>query len=601
MFWLLDRLFDNVRLRDWYNTFLSPYLATILWFSHVLVILFSLLFALGGLCRLAFFIEQTEIKVTLDILTGLTYYVFLFDRLLCLMLDPERFRKRYKLSGHLLNGALFLSWLSPMPEDTHIKFILVGVLAVMDLSHWFVGLLSKRISPSPSLILSLSFLLLITLGTVLLMSPRSLADGQTLPFVDACFVATSSVCVTGLSTIDVATTFSHTGQLVLLMLIQIGGLGVMTITSFFALLMMGNTSVFNQLVIRDLVSGDSISSLLSMLLHILGFTFIIEGSGAFLIWMSLGEVQVSDPVFFCIFHSISAFCNAGFSTLPDGLSNDMFLKDQMNAFYLALCLLIILGSIGYPLLVNIKESIVYYIKWILYRGRRRFSYKKTHLLGINTKVVAVTTVLLLVSGTALMAFLEWDGALAQFSVAGKLTHAFFNATSPRTTGFSSVPLTSFGTQAIIVYLLLMWIGGAAQSTAGGIKVNVFALAFKSFWATLKGVPDVVMFRRKVADISIRRANATVLVSLSCIFIAFGILTWLEPHLSKWGLFFEVVSAISTVGSTLDITSKLADASKLVVMVLMFCGRVGLFTLLMSFIRQHVGARYLYPEEEMLIG
>ncbi len=277
------------------------------------------------------------------------------------------------------------------------------------------------------------------------MLPRCTVDG--ISWVNALFVSTSAVCVTGLVPVDVATTFTSLGQLVIIILIQIGGLGVMTLTCVFAMFFMGNTSVYNQLAVRDMISSDSLSSLLSTVIYILFFTLVIEGAGMLVLFLSIHGtlgMTVQQEMVFAAFHSISAFCNAGFSTLSENLGNPLVMQHH-NLLYITISVLIILGGIGFPILVNFKHIAGYHLKRLFYfiRTGKRDRQRIRHLYNLNTKIVLLTTLILLTGGTIAILLFEWNGAFAGMSMPDKWVQAFFNATCPRTAGFTSIGLTSF--------------------------------------------------------------------------------------------------------------------------------------------------------------
>ena len=259
-------------------------------------------------------------------------------------------------------------------------------------------------------------------------------------------------------------------------------------------------------------------------------------------------MTINEEIFFSVFHAISAFCNAGFSTLTDNLSNPNILTGH-NGFYLVLSILIVLGGIGFPILVNFHWVIAYYLTKL----RSNHSQSYVHLVNINTKLVLTTSAILIVLGTVSIAILEWNGTFASMSTSEKLVQSLFNSVAPRTAGFNSVDMTRFSLLTILIYTFLMWIGGASQSTAGGIKVNTLAVAFANFVATVKG------------------------------------------------LFFETVSAYSTVGASLNITPLLGDDSKILISILMFIGRVGLITILMSLVQHGGNLKYRLPQDDVIIN
>lgn len=503
----------------------------------------------------------------------------------------------------LSNGLkTFAPWLFALAESVTLRNGLVLILAVKDLSGELMHMLGKK--TNPSIVMAGSFLLIILLGSVLLLLPNCTQDTVNLKWIDSFFIATSAVCVTGLTPVDVAEVFTRQGHIILALLIQIGGLGVMTITSFFAMFFMGNITMKNQLVMQDLVSSKTISSLFSTLMHVLGFTIAIEAVGAAMIWHTIHgmyDMNLDDEVFTAIFHSISAFCNAGFSTLPDGMSSQVMLHDGMPIYWI-LGILVILGGIGYPILTNLAEALWRKVQAIVqWMFRRRRSPYTVHLYSLNTKIMLFATTLLIVGGTCIILFFEWDGAFSGMSPMEKLTQAFFNAVSPRTAGFISVPLTSMCTQTILIYMLLMWIGGGSQSTAGGIKVNAFTVAIINLRMVLKGQSRAEIFGRELSLDTIRRSNATVMASMAILATGIFVISMQEPDIPLRNLAFECFSALGTVGSSLDTTQLLSTHGKVTIILLMFLGRVGVLTILVGVVRQHTNGHYRLPKDDIIIS
>lgn len=545
------------------------------------------------------------------------WVVYLIDTSLHLLLNYAATRRKYRKMTWVMNVLLYLTLVPVIfyePEVAggvrqvwlffHSRFYHVGLLTVLSLfqlSSGVVRLLGKR--TNPSLIFASSFLLFILIGSFLLMLPRATYQG--ISFIDALFTATSATCITGLLPVDLSTTFTPEGLFLIILLVQIGGLGVMTLTSFFAMFFMGNTSLYNQLVVRDMVSSKSINSLLSTLLYILGFTLTIEAVGmGLLFWDIHGTMGMTlkEELAFSAFHSVSAFCNAGLSTLPEGLGNELILH-RHHTLYLTVSWLIILGGIGFPILVNLYETVFYELGRFYRRYIRREQrvVHRIHLYNLNTRIVLLMTALLLVIGTIGMLAFEWNHAFAGMGIGEKWIHGLFNAVCPRTAGFSSVSITTFRVQTLLLMMVLMMIGGGAQSTAGGIKVNVFAVVMLNLRAILIGADRVNIFNRELSSDSIRRSNATLLLYLLLIFAAIFTLSLLEPQLPFLPLVFECVSALSTAGFTLDLTPSLGTDSKLIVIVLMFVGRVGALTLLLSLVKQKKVTKYRYPSDNIIIN
>lgn len=598
------------------NKLLKPYIRFLLGLIEAFTYLASLLLIVGVVYEHGFPLSYEQVQ-NVQVLYKVVWIAFLVDVTLHISLEYRNTRKNYLRIAWILSWLLYLTLIPVIfhrPEEEgvilqiweflHGKFyhvMLLLIFSFLNLSNGLVRMLGRR--TNPSLILAVSFLTIILIGTGLLMLPRCTFNG--ISWVDSLFTATSAVCVTGLVPVDVSTTFTTGGLIVIILLIQTGGLGVMTLTSFFAMFFMGNTSLYNQLVVRDMVSSSSLGSLLSTLLYILGFTLVIEGVGMVSIWFSIHGtlgMDLQEELAFSAFHSISAFCNAGFSTLSGNLGNPMVITNH-NWLYISVSLLIIFGGIGFPILVNFRGVILYHLHrfWKFLHTRKLDGHRVRHLYNLNTKIVLIMTFSLLVIGTLAIAFFEWNGSFAGMSVADKWTQAFFNATCPRTAGFSSVDLASLSVQTLLVYLLLMWIGGGAQSTAGGIKVNAFAVVVLNLIAVVRGSERVEVFGRELSQDSIRRSNATVVMSLGVLFLSIFALSILEPGVSILALTFECVSALSTVGSSLNLTPHLCDTSKLLVSLLMFIGRVGLITLMLGVIKQKKNTKYRYPSDNIIIN
>lgn len=580
--------------------------------------LVGVLFLGAAIVHYGFILDEHDMRIIQRIYDFVWYFYFLLFtfRFIARIFFPSR----DPLGMHLFLATLIyvsalvrffpmpaswpmVAWLWKAFGNQYVVLSILALFALLGISRGIVSFINKK--TNPALLLAASFAIIIFVGTLLLLVPRSTIDGYRLPVVDALFVSTSAVCVTGLTPVDVATTFTLEGQIVIALLIQIGGLGVMTITSFFALFFMGDTRLYNQFALRDMITSDTFQSLMATLFYIFGFTAVIELGGAYFIWLDIhGTLGMTLPqeVFFAVFHSVSAFCNAGFSTLTGNLGHPAVMHGH-NGLYITISCLVVLGGIGFPVLVNMRNVLFQHIKrrWHHLLHRKQKEVRISHLMQINSKIVVVTSLLLLGVGTLALAALEWNNAFAQMPVADKLTHAFFNAVVPRTAGFNSVDLTHFSAMTLMVYMVLMWIGGGSQSTAGGIKVNTFAVACANFLSIVRGCERVVLFNREIPSDSVRRASATIFGSLMAVLLFFGILVLLEPTLSPASLLFETISAIGTVGSSLNVTPQLGDASKVLLSFVMFVGRVGLITILMSMVRHRGPRKFRYPTDHVIIN
>ncbi|MFR9603404.1 MAG: potassium transporter TrkG [Rikenellaceae bacterium] len=597
--------------------FFRPYIKRLLNFVGAMTYVMSALLILTLVFENGFMISQGEREV-IGMIYKWVWVTFIANLLLQVTLNfheaKHNFRKVTWIFGMLLLLTLIPALIA-LPtnfrlleiiwEVLHSKLynlVILGTLSFLQLSSGIMSLLGKR--ANPSFIFCSSFAIIILVGAGMLMLPRSTYDG--ISFIDALFTSTSATCVTGLTTIDIAQNFTTTGLFIIALLIQIGGLGVMTLTSFFAVFFMGNASFNSQVMISDMVSSKSLNSLVSTLLYILGFTLFTELFGAALLFCDIHGTMgmtLNEEIWFSVFHSVSAFCNAGFSTLPNNLGNEMLMTNH-NFFYLTISALVVLGGIGFPILVNLYATLRYRLsslkdKYISHKERET---KRVHLYNLNTRIVLLMTTILLLFGTVAIAMMEWNNAFAHLPFFDKIVQSIFNSVVPRTAGFASVSISAFSIQSLLLIMIFMVIGGGTQSTAGGIKVNVFAVVLLNLGAILRGRENVTIHNRTLSYDSIRRCNATFILYLLFIFGALFLLTIFEPEASALSLFFEAISALSTVGSSMDLTPTLGGESKAIIIALMFIGRVGVLTIMTSVIKQQQQAKkYRYPSDNIIIN
>ena len=505
-----------------------------------------------------------------------------------------------------------LPWIYPRPEHPWIPFLdtflysniflytALGAYAAQTISIGIIKCIGKR--TNPSLLLSGSFLVFIIIGSFMLMLPES--TYIPIDYTDALFVSTSAVCITGLTPVDVSLTLTPLGIGILLVLMQIGALGVMTFTSFFALFFSGGGSIYNQLLLKDIFYSKSMNALVPTLLYILGFTVTVEIIGAVAVYFSIAGTlgsTIYEEITFSIFHSVSSFCNAGFSILPDGMSNPLLLYGNISIYWIT-TVMIIAGAIGFPILVNFKDAIVTSIKriWLRIHGRKEDT-RNVHQYSMNTKIVLVTFFALFFIGAVLFWILERNNSLGGMTLTEQITQSVFNSAVPRSAGFSSVNPAGFLNVTIVIILVLMWIGGASQSTAGGVKVNTFAAILLNLRAIITGRSKISAFRRNISVFSIRRANAVVTLSvLSYIFYSVTLLL-LEPDLPTKALLFEASSALFTVGSSLGVTDQLGSASEVLLCTAMFLGRVGIISLLVGLAGRRHDCEAYYPSGNIIIN
>lgn len=453
---------------------------------------------------------------------------------------------------------------------------------------------------NPAFLFLMSFFSIITIGALLLMLPNSTT--KSIHFVDALFTATSAVCVTGLTVLDTATDFTMTGKIIILLLIQIGGLGIMTFTGLLAYLASGTTSLHSQLALKDMVNSNQITNVITMIRRIVYLTFSIELLGATLVFFSIDRTFFSttmERAFFAVFHSISAFCNAGFSTYSMGL-NDPLLKFNYN-LHIWLGMLILLGGLGFPIVFNFFTWIR--IKGINFLNRLLGSENRlspVRVIQINSKLAMVTTFSLLVFGAIGYYFFELNATLTQHPTTwGKVVTSFFGSVTPRTAGFNSVDMTAFAMPTVMLYLFLMWIGASPGSTGGGIKTTTFSVALLNLMAIVRGKKRTEVYHTQISEDSINKAFAIMMLSLLVIGGAVLIMSLQDAEHGIMKLAFEAFSAFSTVGLTLGITPSLSLTSKIVLISVMFIGRVGVLTFFIAFVAQVKNMSYRYPEENIM--
>ena len=452
---------------------------------------------------------------------------------------------------------------------------------------------------NPARLFIFSFLAIILLGSFLLMLPQATQNG--IPYLDALFTSTSAVCVTGLSTLDFSEDFTTFGQSVVLILIQIGGLGIMTFASYFSYFFRGSSSYQNHLTLSEFTSNNNLGDVFSTIRRIVLITLIIEVLGAVLIYFTTTSNQLGDKaIFFSLFHSISAFCNAGFSTLPQGLYNPNFQTDYN--LQLIISGLILFGGLGFPIVYNVYKFFIYKIK-NFYRkvtGMERVLYKPW-LLSINSRITLVTSLSLFLFGFFTFFIFEYNSSLDGYDFTGKIVGSIFGSVTPRTAGFNTVDMAKLSFPTIMIYFLLMWVGASPGSTGGGIKTSTFAIAFLNFISLAKGKNRIEVYRREISNISLRRAFATMILSLLVIGLAIAIMESFESDKGLLSIAFECFSAYSTVGLSLGITSDLSSVSKIVLIFVMFVGRVSVLSILIALLKREKFTGYRYPTEDILIN
>ena len=454
---------------------------------------------------------------------------------------------------------------------------------------------------NPALLFCTSFILIIAIGTALLMLPKSAT--RPISLVDALFTSTSAVCVTGLSVLDIGKDLTFMGQLVLLLLIQIGGLGVMTFTSFFAFFFKGRSSLEEQLRVRD-IANTTLSGARGFIVKVILFTLAVELVGAAFVYYSLPGAAFAngaDRVWFSVFHAVSAFNNAGFSTATLGMYEPVFRFNYPLMWILAL--LLIFGGLGFGIIFNASR---YGRVWLVQRFRKLTTgepcQRHPRTVNLSTRLVLITTGLLILTGTVAVLVFEWNGALAEHTTWwGRLSTAFFTGVTPRTAGFNVVDYGTLTVPTLMTTILLMYIGGSPGSTAGGIKTTTLAVATLNIFSTARGRRRIEFMGREISNLSTRRAFATIVLSLVFLGLAISVVASLEKDKGLLPVAFECFSAFGTVGLSMNLTAQLGDAARIALVVVMFVGRVSALTLIIGLLRQVRVNNYRYPKEDVLIN
>jgi Trk-type K+ transport system membrane component len=457
-----------------------------------------------------------------------------------------------------------------------------------------------RRSLNPAFLFVVSFASIILIGTLLLLLPRATYGG--ISPLNALFTATSAVCVTGLQVVDTATHFTLMGKIILLSLIQVGGLGIMTFTALLGYLAAGSVSIQSQLALKDMLYSRRINNVIQLVTRIIAVTFFFEFIGVVLINWSIGE-EVSigqlDRLFFSVFHSVSAFCNAGFSTLPHGLYEAPLRFNY--SLHLVIAALVVLGGMGFPITFNlfslIRIRFTNFFRKIL-KSPKHEHY--TRIIHVSSKLAIATSAILLAFGFVTYLMFEQNGTLAQHpSVWGKIVTALFGAVTPRTSGFNTVDFTAMTLPTVMVYLLLMWIGASPGSTGGGIKTTTAAVAVLNVASVVRRKNRTEIFRTQISEASINRSFAIIVVSLLVMGLAVLLIGVNDSDKGMLQIAFEVFAAFSTAGITLGITQDLSMFSKTVLIIVMFVGRVGALTVIMAMVHEVGRLPYQYPREEIM--
>nr|WP_196228143.1 TrkH family potassium uptake protein [Enterococcus mundtii] len=444
--------------------------------------------------------------------------------------------------------------------------------------------ITKQLSPVQ--LIAVGFFLLILVGGSLLTLPFFSKSGEPTNYIDALFTATSAVCVTGLTTLNTAAHWNEAGQFLIMVLIEIGGLGFMMIPIIFFAVAKKKVSFSMRILLKEALNLEIMSGVMSLMLYILKFAMVIQGLGALaLSFTFVPTYGWTKGIWYSIFHAVSSFCNAGFDLLGDSLAND-----QPNIYLLmVVSALIIAGGLGF-------------IVW-----RDLLSYHKVKKITLHSKIALIVTGGLLVGGFIVFFFTEQNAIhLVEETYLERLANTFFMSVTPRTAGYYSIDYLQMSHAGLMLTMILMYIGGTSGSTAGGLKTTTLGILLIQMHATFNGKTRAEAFGRTIRPAAVLRALTLFFVTLSLCMLAIMVLSVTETIPETSGIeyiAFEVFSAFGTVGLTMGLTPDLTEVGKLIIMSLMYIGRVGILTVFFSILVKgnQVGTKYKYPEESVLIG
>ncbi|WP_408638027.1 TrkH family potassium uptake protein [Paenibacillus sonchi] len=436
---------------------------------------------------------------------------------------------------------------------------------------------------SPPQILVLGFAAVILTGTLLLMLPVSSASGESLKFIDALFTATSATCVTGLVVVDTGTYFTVFGQIVIMVLIQVGGLGFMTMATLFALVLKRRISLRDRLILQEAMNQSSMEGIVRLIRKVLIYSLVIEAAAAALFALRWAyDMPFGRAVYFGVFHAVSLFNNAGFDLFGEYRSLTGYVSDPV--VNLVAMFLIVSGGIGFIVMSDLVD------------------YRRTRRLSLHSKVVLSMTAALIVIGTVVIFVFEFTNTrtLGPLNFGGKIWAAFFQSVTPRTAGANTVDIAGLRQASQFFIVILMFIGASPGSTGGGIKTTTFTLMIGAVISMLRGREDIVLFRYRLAQERVFKALTITLLALLLIVSVSMVLSTTEDRAFLM-ILFETTSAFATVGLSMGLTPELSQVGKILICLTMFAGRLGLLTLAYAIGPKKGKQLYKYPEGKMIIG
>ncbi len=477
-------------------------------------------------------------------------------------------------------------------DDFFMLFIQAYLLVMVGVEIGKGSQTLPRFNLNPSKLFVLSFVVLIALGTALLMLPEMSVEKGSAPLLPALFTAISASCVTGLSLVDVSTYFTFKGHVVIMILMQLGGLNIIAFASIFAFFNKSGIGIRHSSILQQNFNIENLEETEKILKKIFGFTLLFEAIGTGLIYISWGQAEFThngQKLFYSLFHAISAFNNAGFSLFSNGLATTGI--QNLPALHWVIAMLIVLGSLGFTVMQDVFS---------ISKLRERWLKPWVHL-KVGSKIAIYSSLILILSGSLSFVLLEGRGVMRNMGFWQLLNHSFFQSITARTAGFNTLDFNQFSTATLLVFLVLMFIGASPGSTGGGIKTTTFTLILMSAISTIRGKPRLEIYRSTVPNYLLTMAFSVFLFTLTAIFAGTVLLSITDPEIPLHELAFEQVSAFCTVGLSTGITADLSLAGKVIIMLSMFVGRVGTLTLAFALSSQDESYDYKYPDTTVMVG
>ncbi len=600
---IFNRIREKVNIVFWDNRVLLSTTFSILSIFVSTVAVLSVIFYYGFPTS-----NKTEYWSRFIIQSSFGFYVIKYFIFIFLNFKTRSYIRETWFEGLIVLG-LFTNFVLTFFFKIHVVDIISNILGIAHFAsislvfiqfYFFIfmiieiskaGKFLSSLSLGPSALMLLSFILLIITGSLLLLMPEMTQNG--ISYVDSLFTSTSACCVTGLTTVNTLTTFTLKGKFIIMMLIQFGGINIISFATFFATFSKSSTGLKNQSILKDMLSVEKLSSTRSLLREIIYFSIGIELLGTilmYLYWSNTGMFAGrAETLFNSLFHSVSAFNNAGFSLWTNNVFDHVVKQQYFIQF--VIMFLIFFGGLGFMAMQDLFnfENI---------RNRRKIKWKR---LQLSTRVALSTSLVLIVVGAAFFYILEYNNSIAGENIAGKAMASFFQSVSSRTAGFNSVDFRLVGQPMLIIFIILMFIGASPGSTGGGIKTTTFYVIFKSAMATLRGRKHIEISKNTISFTLVDQAYTIVIFSIALIFLSTFILSITESDISFLNLLFEEVSAFGTVGLSTGITPNLSDAGKITIILTMYIGRVGTLTLGLAIAKKTLTNRYKYSHGNILIG